>query len=121
MTSGVQLNVNGRVVEWDIPDEVAVVMLQSFVQVCGPAKREGVVSESGVWTRQQLIDALRVKQHELCAEATIDGDGQGCDCRYNPGIKNLNMLRPGLRGEITGCCEMRAAIRILEALEKRGD
>jgi hypothetical protein len=69
-------------------------------------------SNNLVLTRQQMIDQLTRFQHELCAYATVEGDGRSCDCKFWPGLAAF----PVGRGEITGCPELRSAIRVLKAL-----
>lgn len=60
-----------------------------------------------------LIEALKDKQHQVCAYGTREGDGRRCDCKYGAHFKPIVF-----RGEFTGCAELRAAIRVLEALNQ---
>lgn len=50
-----------------------------------------------------LIEALKDEQAARCAYGTREGDGRTCDCKY--GAPTF-----GLRGEMTGCPELRAAV-----------
>ena len=66
---------------------------------------------------ERLIEQMKDNQHRVCADGTREGDGKMCDCKYTP----IWMFLPEdvvLRGETTGCCELRAAIQILEVLRK---
>lgn len=58
-----------------------------------------------------LIAQLLARQQYLCAYSTREGDGRTCDCKYNP----LPGIIPS-RGEMTGCPELRQAIRALVTL-----
>lgn len=58
-----------------------------------------------------LIEQLKARQQYLCAYGTVEGDGKTCDCKYNP----LPGIIPS-RGEMTGCVELRQAIRALNTL-----
>lgn len=65
----------------------------------------------------RLIEQLKDEQHKLCAYGTREGDGQTCDCKYT---RRMFLSEPfNLRGEITGCCEVRAAIQILVQQQKQ--
>lgn len=62
-------------------------------------------------SKAELIEALKDEQHERCVYGTREGDGRTCDCKYNP----YPFRHPFKgRGEVTGCPELRAAIRVLE-------
>lgn len=64
-----------------------------------------------------LIETMKDKQHDLCAYGTREGDGNTCDCKYT---RRMFLSEPfNLRGEITGCCEMRAAIQVLVRLQEQ--
>lgn len=59
----------------------------------------------------RLIEQMKDEQNKLCAYGTREGDGRTCDCKYT---RRMFLSEPfNLRGEITGCCEMRAAIQVL--------
>lgn len=53
-----------------------------------------------------LIERLRDEQNQRCCYGTRDGDGRTCDCKF--GAPTF-----GVRGEMTGCPELRTAIRLL--------
>ena len=54
-----------------------------------------------------LIDRLIEEQHKRCAYGTREGDGQTCDCKF------FSPLLPRT-SEVTGCAELRTAIRMLQ-------
>lgn len=54
----------------------------------------------------ELVERLRDEQHKRCAYGTRDGDGQTCDCKF-PLLGRPNS------SEMTGCAELREAIRVL--------
>lgn len=158
--SEVTLSIGERKVLWEVPDEVGIVLLSSFIQVCGPAKSDvetkvsqswvtpprpnfdsgysdqeasaivagartpspGAVSETGVgtdnhvYTKQELLDGLLALQHNLCAYGTNEGDGGTCDCKYDLNLEAFGGPAFTSRHEVTGCPEMRAAIRVLGKL-----
>jgi hypothetical protein len=62
----------------------------------------------------ELIELLKDRQNSICAYGTREGDGGTCDCKYT----NRMFLSQDfeLKGEQTGCCELRAAIQILEKI-----
>lgn len=65
----------------------------------------------------RLIEQMKDQQHRLCAYGTREGDGGTCDCKY---ARRMFLSEPfNLRGEITGCCEMRAAIQVLVRLQEQ--
>ena len=65
----------------------------------------------------RLIEQLKDEQQKLCAYGTREGDGKTCDCKYT---RRMFLSEPfNLRGEITGCCEVRAAIQILVQQQKQ--
>lgn len=58
-------------------------------------------------TYTEGIEWLKDEQHRRCAYGTREGDGQRCDCKYpRPNQEHQS-------DEVTGCCELRAAIWIL--------
>lgn len=59
-----------------------------------------------------LIEALKDKQHELCAYGTREGDGKTCDCKFS------NFPGELLSGEKTGCAEVRQLIWTLTEIEE---
>jgi hypothetical protein len=66
-------------------------------------------------TLTPLIEQLKDEQHKVCAYGTREGDGGTCDCKYT---RRLFLSEDAmLRGETTGCCELRAAIQVLETLQ----
>ena len=65
---------------------------------------------------ERLIEQMKDNQHRVCAYGTREGDGKMCDCKYTPRMFLSEDVV--LRGETTGCCELRAAIQILEVLRK---
>lgn len=65
---------------------------------------------------ERLIEQMKDNQHRVCAYGTREGDGKTCDCKYTPRMFLSEDVV--LRGETTGCCELRAAIQILEVLRK---
>lgn len=62
----------------------------------------------------ELIEKLKDEQHKVCAYGTREGDDKRCDCKYNPYPHAVEF-----RGEITGCPELRSAIRVLQALNSQ--
>lgn len=119
----ITMNIKDRIIKWDVPDVVGVQLMQTFVQVMGPAKEsdvesveelEGLVPPPGVGTekiRPETIEELKDLQNSFCAYGTREGDGKTCDCKYNPALDMMPF-----RGEVTGCPELRSAIRMLEAM-----
>jgi hypothetical protein len=67
-------------------------------------------------TGDELIATLTHEQHSRCAYRTREGDGLGCDCKYG-----LGSLVPYAQGEMTGCPELRAAVRTLKAIWHPGE
>ena len=62
----------------------------------------------------KLIADLTHEQHARCAYLTREGDGRACDCKYG-----LGTLIQEPRGEMTGCPELRTAIKTLKAIWRR--
>ncbi len=62
-------------------------------------------------TPDELIATLTHEQHTRCAYLTREGDGRSCDCKFG-----LGSLVQSARGEMTGCPELRAAVRTLKAI-----
>lgn len=61
-----------------------------------------------------VIEELKNQQHAVCAYGTREGDGKTCDCKYTDRMLLGESFE--FRGERTGCCELRAAIQILEKM-----
>lgn len=77
----------------------------------------GAVHMPGGDAMTRLIESMKDQQHKLCAYGTREGDGATCDCKYT---RRMFLSEPfNLRGEITGCCEMRAAIQVLVRLQEQ--
>lgn len=71
---------------------------------------------------ERLIEQMKDNQNRVCAYGTREGDGKMCDCKYVPRMFLTGPIE--LRGESTGCCELRRAIQVLEhmrELEKLND
>lgn len=109
-SSRVTVQVDDTTFAWQVPDAVAAQLVRSFTEVVGLGDGQPV---SDVET---LIEQLKDKQLSLCAYGAREGDGRTCDCKYlNPLIRS--QIKLGGNTEVTGCCELRAAIQILEALD----
>lgn len=65
----------------------------------------------------RLIEQLKDEQHKRCAYGSREGDGRTCDCKYMPPMFMSDHFV--LRGEVTGCCELRSAIWTLQLLQKK--
>ena len=72
-------------------------------------------SSGGGLNIDDLIEELKDRQNSVCAYGTREGDGMTCDCKYTDRMLLGEAFE--LRGERTGCCELRSAVQILEKMK----